>query len=191
VEEFIERYARRPRRISTAQEAQAGSVAPAALSYVTTAAIAKPLTLRRLLDELDPPSAAIVARSAPAESEARSVLQALGYREDDETIRVSRGAPSRPVHTIILYDAPVRPGELAALSAAAPVSVITLAQPSEIPALRQLNGVAATPFNFATATGKLRRRDDALRNETERGLEVIRSPEMFTEVQRWAGSRPS
>ena len=32
---------------------------------------------------------------------------------------------------------------------------------------------------------------DALRNETERGLEVIRSPEMITEVQRWAGSRPT
>jgi enoyl-CoA hydratase len=33
--------------------------------------------------------------------------------------------------------------------------------------------------------------DDALRNETERGLEVIRSPEMIAEVQRWAGSRLS
>ena len=165
VEEFIERYARRPRRISTAQEAQAGSVAPAALSYVTTAAIAKPLTLRRLLDELDPPSATVVVRTAPAESEARSVLQGLGYRDNDETIRVIRGAPLSSAHTVILYDAPVRPGELAALSAAAPVSVIALTLPSEVPALRELNGVAATPFNFASAAGKLRRRDDALRNE--------------------------
>jgi enoyl-CoA hydratase len=31
--------------------------------------------------------------------------------------------------------------------------------------------------------------DEALANETRRGLEVIRSPEMITEVQRWAASR--
>jgi ATP-dependent RNA helicase DeaD len=165
VEEFIERYARRPRRISPAQEVPSGPAALPGLSYVTTAAVAKPLTLRRLLDELDPPSAAVVVRTAPAESEARSVLHGLGYRDDDETICVSRGAPSSPAHTVILYDAPVRPGELAALSAAGPVSVIALTLPSEVAALRELSGVAATPFNFATAAGKLRRRDDALRNE--------------------------
>jgi enoyl-CoA hydratase len=33
--------------------------------------------------------------------------------------------------------------------------------------------------------------DEALANETNRGLEVIRSPEMIAEVQRWAASRPS
>ena len=32
--------------------------------------------------------------------------------------------------------------------------------------------------------------DEALANETQRGLEVIRSPEMIAEVQRWAASRP-
>lgn len=32
--------------------------------------------------------------------------------------------------------------------------------------------------------------DEALLNETRRGLEVIRSPEMIAEVQRWAASRP-
>jgi enoyl-CoA hydratase len=31
--------------------------------------------------------------------------------------------------------------------------------------------------------------DEALANETQRGLEVIRSPEMIAEVQRWAASR--
>ena len=32
--------------------------------------------------------------------------------------------------------------------------------------------------------------DEALANETQRGLEVIRSPEMIREVQRWASTRP-
>jgi hypothetical protein len=31
--------------------------------------------------------------------------------------------------------------------------------------------------------------EEALVNETQRGLEVIRSPEMIAEVQRWAASR--
>jgi enoyl-CoA hydratase len=31
--------------------------------------------------------------------------------------------------------------------------------------------------------------EEALANETRRGLEVIRSPEMIREVQRWAASR--
>jgi enoyl-CoA hydratase len=33
--------------------------------------------------------------------------------------------------------------------------------------------------------------DEALANETALGLEVIRSPEMIAEVQRWASTRPS
>src|SRR6266542_5265355 len=159
VEEFIERYARRPKRIAAqADESDSGGDIPE-LKFVMTAPIAKPATLRRVLDDLDPPSAAIVVRSSVGELEARRVLHTLGYPEDDESVRVVRGGSPGAAHTLILYEPPVRRGELAGMTASGAVNFLTLVKPAELPPLRDLIGSRLVPFNFTSASAKLRRRD--------------------------------
>lgn len=76
VEALIERAMRRARRFDPAPHDGAGDVA---VSYVTTAAAARPAALRRVLDELDPVAAAVVVASDAADREVRHTLRALGY----------------------------------------------------------------------------------------------------------------
>jgi ATP-dependent RNA helicase DeaD len=164
IEDFVERYARRSRRAPAAMD-DIGSGEIPDIKYLTTAGIAKPASLRRLLDELDPPSAVVVVRTAVGESEARRVIQTLGYAGDQSPITVVRGAPSSAVHTILLYDAPVRRSEIHALGTVGAVNLVTLVQPSELPPLRELFGMKLSPINLSAGTDKLRRRDDAIRSE--------------------------
>src|SRR5205085_7581737 len=93
IENLVERYARRARRVGAA-EAEAPNV-PAdyelpIIRYVTVAASARPTALRRLLDDLDPPSTIVVARDQTAADDATRTLRTLGYHEDDKTISVTR-----------------------------------------------------------------------------------------------------
>lgn len=164
IEDFVERYARRSRRAPMAMD-DIGSGEIPDIKYLTSAGIAKPDSLRRLLDELDPPSAAVVVRTPGGEADARRVLQTLGYAGDDAPVRVVRGAPSSAVHTIVLYDAPVRRSEIHTLGTVGAVNVVTIVRPSELPPLRELFGVKLSPINLSAGTDKLRRRDDAIRSE--------------------------
>jgi ATP-dependent RNA helicase DeaD len=164
IEDFVERYARRSRRAPTPMD-DIGSGDIPELKYLTTAGIAKPASLRRLLDELDPPSAAIVVRTPVGEAEARRVLHTLGYLGDESPVTIVRGTPAGTPHTVILYEAPVRRSEIASLGAVGAVNLVALAQPSELPPLRELIGAKLAPVNLAAGASKLRRRDDAMRSE--------------------------
>lgn len=164
IEDFIERYARRSRRAPTPMD-DIGSGEIPELKYLTTAGIAKPAALRRLLDELDPPSAAVVVRSTAGEVEARHVLHTLGYSSADSAFTLVRGTPSGAVHTVILYEAPVRRSEIQALGSVGAVNVVTLVQPSELSPLREMIGGKLGPINLAGGASKLRKRDDAIRSE--------------------------
>lgn len=164
IEEFVERYARRSRRAATPMD-DIGSGEIPEIKYLTSAGIAKPAALRKLLDELDPPSAAIVVRTEKGEKEAGHVLRTLGYHEGDPAFRLIRGAPKASVHTVILYDAPVRRSEIHALGAVGAVNLVALVQPSEMSPLRDMVGAKLTPLNSTTGANKLRRRDDAMRSE--------------------------
>ena len=164
IEDFVERYARRARRAAAALD-DIGTGEIPELKYLTTAGIAKPASLRRLLDELDPPSAAVIVRTALGETEAKRVLHTLGYSGDASPVSVIRGAPKVPVHTVILYEAPVRRSEISALAVSGTVNAVTLVQPSELPALRAMIGAKLGPVNLAAGASKLRRRDDAMRSE--------------------------
>jgi ATP-dependent RNA helicase DeaD len=164
IEDFVERYARRSRRAQMPMD-DIGSGEIPDLKYLTTAGIAKPASLRKLLDELDPPSAAIVVRTAAGEAEASRVLHTLGYSGTDSAVTLVRGAPSGAVHTVILYDAPVRRSEIHSLGGVGVVNVVALVQPSELPALRELIGAKLAAINLAGGAGKLRKRDDAMRSE--------------------------
>lgn len=164
IEEFVERYARRSRRAPMPLD-DIGSGDIPEIKYLTSAGIAKPAALRRLLDELDPPSAAVIVRTTAGENEARRVLHTLGYRESDPAVYLIRGAPSSTVHTVILYDAPVRRSEIHALGGAGAVNLVALVQPSEMPPLREMLGAKLSPLNLAVGVSKLRRRDDTIRSE--------------------------
>lgn len=169
IEDLVERYARRARRVG-APETEAPEV-PAdyempIVRFVTVAASARPGALRKLLDELDPPSALVVVRDQAAEDQATHTLRTLGYHQDDTTINVSRGDfGSAAAHTVIFYQPPVTPAELQKISSAKPVQVVALATPGEVPWLRELASGRLSPLNLHGPERRARNREEALREE--------------------------
>src|SRR5688500_8951489 len=89
MEELAERYFRRAHRLSAPPPPE--GLAPVVISYVSVTETSRRAALRRILDEIDPPSAAIVARTDGGADEARQVLRELGYRPDDPNIVVTAG----------------------------------------------------------------------------------------------------
>lgn len=141
IDELIERYMRNARRLSEPPVDGATPGAVPALRYVVAPRAARPGALRQLLDELDPPSVAIMVRTARAAGEVDGVLARLGYRAGAASpLRVVHyGDPApAPAQTVILYDAPADPGELASPALADAVQVVALAAPHDVPVLRDL-----------------------------------------------------
>src|SRR5207237_7124094 len=109
------------------------------VKYITVPASARANALRKLLDELDPPSALIVARDEAAAKEATQTLRTLGYHQDDKSINVARGeVGSASTHTVIFFQPPVAPAELQRIAVAKPVQIVVLAAPGEVAWLREL-----------------------------------------------------
>jgi len=169
LENFVERYARRARRMGIAE-----TVAPQVpvdyelpiIRYVTVARGARSSALRKLLDELDPPSALIVARDEAAATEASQALRTLGYHQDDKSINVIRGEPGNATsHTVIFYQPPVTPAELQRIAVAKPVQVVALAAPGEVAWLRELASGRLAPLNLHGPERRARDRDEAVREE--------------------------
>ena|SRR5690349_11339732 len=169
VENLVERYARRARRVGAA-ESEAPQV-PAdyempIIRYVTVAASARPSALRRLLDDIDPPSAIVVARDQVAADQATHSLRTLGYHQEDKTINVTRGElGAQTAHTVIFYQPPVTPAELQRISTAKPVQIVALATPGEVPWLRELASGRLTPLNLHGPERRARNREEVLREE--------------------------
>ena len=169
VENLVERYARRARRVGPA-DMEAPQI-PAdyempIIKYVTVAGSARTSALRRLLDDLDPPSAVIVARDEAAATEATLTLRTLGYHEDDESITVTRGyVGSAATHTVIFYQPPVTPAELHRISQAKPVQVVVVAAPGEVPWLRELAAGRLAPLNLHGPERRAHDREEAVRQE--------------------------
>lgn len=168
VEDLIERYARRSRRVGLAEtevpQAPENYELPI-IRYVSVANNARASALRRLLDDLDPPSAAIVARDADAATDATRVVRTLGYHEDDTTIRVTRSDFREATHTVIFYQPPVTPAELQRIAQAKPVQLVVLAQPGEVPWLRELAGGRLAPMNLHGPERRAHDREEATRQE--------------------------
>lgn len=168
VENLIERYARRARRVAVAEAEQV--IVPEdfelpQIKYVTVAGSARLASLRRLLDDLDPPSATIVARTSEALADVRNVLRTLGYRDDDETINVTQSEFTTPSHAVIFYQPPVTSAELRRSAQARPVQVVVLAQPAEVAALRELASGRLVPLNLQGPERRARDREEAVRLE--------------------------
>lgn len=169
VENLIERYARRARRVGP-PDTEAPQVPPdyemPIIKYVTVAGSARASSLRRLLDDLDPPSAVVVARDEGAAKEATRILRTLGYHDDDKSISVTRGDfGSTAVHTVIFYQPPVTPAELQRASQAKPVQVVVVAAPGEVPWLRELASGRLAPLNLHGPERRAHDREEAVRQE--------------------------
>ncbi len=155
VEELLERYARRARRVLSAT----GDVGlPMQVEYVTTAADSRLATLRRTLDELDPASAVVFVRDRESDARVRDLLRSLGYSREGSTVRVGLTAPPG-TDLVVLFDVPASREELREAAGAAS-RVVALIQPRQVSSLRALavDGVLK-PLVLRESADRARERD--------------------------------
>ena len=168
IENLVERYARRARQVG-APEVEAPQMPEnyelPIIRHITVGPSARSAALRRLLDDLNPPSAIIVARDAPTAENAKQTLRTLGYHDDDPNIRVTQSDFASPSHAVIFYQPPVTPAELQRVAQAKPVQVVVLAGPSEIAWLRELTGGRLAPLNLSGPERRAHDREEAVRQE--------------------------
>ena len=172
VEEIAERYLRRAHRLMPVAPPEARS--PIALSYVSTTLATRPTALRRLLDDLDPPSAAIFARTDASVAEARETVRQLGYASNDENITVTTGTADPSTALIILYDVPASANQLRTVVGDGTRRIVALARPRDVRRLGVVAGVAPTPLAPQEPTRRAKRRDaiarEALLAELRKGI---------------------
>ncbi len=168
VNAFAERYLRRAYRELPAEE---GEAAPVAVQYVTVSATSRATSLRRLLDDLDPPSAAIVVARDDSEEEAKHTLKMLGYSADSSSVRVTRGEIAPSTNAVIFFEPPANRSELAAAVAAGVVNVLALVEPRELDELKRVSGGPVKPFTLTAPGNAARDRDVAIRRELSFALD--------------------
>ena len=118
--------------------------------------------LRRLLDDVDPPSAAVVVGSGDAETTVSGVLRTLGYA-GDKMVTVTRGETIPATHTVVFYGMPASRQQLASAAALAPVSMIAMIEPRELNPLRRMAGGDVKPLTLSDAGKTARARERAFR----------------------------
>jgi ATP-dependent RNA helicase DeaD len=187
VEDFLERYVRRAPRFGTpvapAAGAATGGAAPSpspatpqapppavAVNYVLVTPPARATVLRRLLDETDPPSAAIFVRTDDSERAVRESLLLLGYHGNDGALRVVRGAVADHTALIVLYDLPHDPAELALATGGAPGRTIVMLLPRQLAHLHALTSGPIQPFVFAGPAETARGHDESMRSAIRREI---------------------
>ena len=162
VEQLVERYARRARRVPATL---AEETPPVSLSYVSVSDVARLATVRRILDAVDPESAVVVARSGDSRTVVEWLLRALGYGGATSAVRVA-DAPDASAQLVIAYDLPGSEAELRRfVREAGTARVIALVTPRQLSALRRLAGGAITPFALPAAAERARTREDTMRDE--------------------------
>jgi hypothetical protein len=132
---------------------------------VTVSPGSRGASLRRLLDDLDPPSAAVIVSGEESDKIASATLRMLGYRGDSGAVVVTRGEIAPSTHAVIFFDAPATRSELAGAAAATPVSVIALLEPRELSSLRRMAGADVTPFTLSAPGNAARERETLMRRE--------------------------
>ena len=161
IEELLERYARRARRVVSPT---AEGDLPVELEYVSVTPQTRLSTLRRVLDEVDPASCVVFVRDGESTVEVRALLDALGYRGPAATVRTGMAA-SPGTDLVILFDLPASREELREASGAA-ARRIALVQPRQLASLRVLAaGGAVKPLTLAESGIRARGRDARMRAE--------------------------
>lgn len=169
VNAFAERYLRRAHRDVPAEEGEAISVP---LQYVTVSAASRGTALRQLLDDMDPPSAAIVVADDESGQAVSKTLRLLGYAAESAPVRVSRGEVEPSTYAVIFFDLPASRAALATAASASPVSIVALVEPRDVPSLRRLTRGAVKPFVMAAPGNSARERDSSMRRELSAMLDT-------------------
>ena len=170
VDALVERYARRPRRTG-ASEADWEEGEPIDASYVIVAPQTRPAALRRLLDDIDPPRAAVYANTDETSAKLDSLIHSLGYGGADSPLVLTRGEAVPGASLVVLFELPPNPGILRTLAEAKPL-IIALITPRLQSTLRVLCGTGRlTPYTLTGAAASARSREEKLREELRRTLE--------------------
>ncbi|MDB4875233.1 MAG: DbpA RNA-binding domain protein [Gemmatimonadetes bacterium] len=175
VEELLERYARRARRVASPLNE---SDLPTNVEYVTVSAHSRLSALRRVLDELDPKSAVVFVRDIDGNLEARDLLRALGYQGPDATVKIGLVAPPGTA-LAVLFDLPTTREELREAAAGA-ARTVALVQPRQLASLRTLAaGGTVKPLTLPDSGDRARDRDERMRAEVR---EVLRDGQFGREL---------
>jgi hypothetical protein len=156
VEALVERYARRPRRVGGAA---APATATSDMRFVPVTPGNRPQALRRLLDDLDPPSAIVYTRTDSSEHTVREILGALGYAGAHALVQVARGAIPESAALVVLYDLPLDAKALGDIVQSGPVQIV---------ALGRMPG--AKPLVLSGPLERAKRRVEELRRVLEAGV---------------------
>jgi hypothetical protein len=167
VNAFAERYLRRAHRDLPIDE---GDTTPIPVHYVTVTPTNRTTALRRLLDDLDPPSAAIVVGSDRAQSEAQDTIKLLGYASGSSTVQVTRGEITPSTYAVIFYEPPRTRAELSQAFGASPVTIISLVEPREVEELRRMSG-DARPVALKAPGNAAREKEVSMRRELSQALD--------------------
>ncbi len=167
VEELLERYMHRARKVQDAAEAETeisatGTPATIQVRLVPHGALVAPLG--ELLDDLDPPSAVIVVNDTRTEGQAQSALEALGYPAGSALVSVSRGPVALHTSLVIFLGLPDRATVATALDAH-PARLVAVLEPRQKAALETAASGAAViqPYPLSRAARAAKARDAALR----------------------------
>jgi ATP-dependent RNA helicase DeaD len=161
VEQLVERYARRARRV---QPSGADAQPPVALSYLATSEAGRSAAIRGILDAMDPESAVVLVRGSESRTRVEGLLRALG-QDAHGTVRVSE-TPDAGASLVIMCDLPATEDDLRQLvRSAGTARVIALVAPRQVPALRRLAGGALSPFALPAAAERARTKEQTMRQE--------------------------
>jgi len=170
VDALVERYARRPRR-SGATELDWLESVPIDARYTIVAPQTRPAALRRLLDDIDPPRAAVYANTSETAAKLESLIRSLGYEGADSPLVLTRGESVPGASLVVLFELPPTPGVLRDLAEGGPL-IVALITPRQQPTLRALCGTGQlTPYTLTGAAASARSREEKLRDELRRTLE--------------------
>jgi ATP-dependent RNA helicase DeaD len=170
VDALVERYARRPRR-SGATELDWMESVPIDARYMIVAPQTRPAALRRLLDDLDPPRAAVYANADETAAKVDALIRSLGYGGADSPLVLTRGESVAGASLVVLFELPPTPAVLRDLAEGEPM-IVALITPRQQSTLRALCGTGhLTPYTLTGAAASARSRDEKLREELRRTLE--------------------
>jgi ATP-dependent RNA helicase DeaD len=158
VEAFAERYVRRIARATPA----AAEISRVPLSYVIVSEPAKPSTLRRVLDTVDPESAVVYARTEEGARAARAELAGMGVAAAGVSLLTDVAAADGAL--LVLYELPAAADDLRTLSSGTSTRTVALVRARELPLLRGLTAAAPQPMALGGPADRARARETAMRD---------------------------
>jgi ATP-dependent RNA helicase DeaD len=170
VDALVERYARRARRVGPTELDWTENV-PIDARYMIVAPQTRPAALRRLLDDVDPPRAAVYANTDETARKVESIIRSLGYEGEESPLVLTRGEPVAGASLLVLFELPPNPAVLLDLSEGG-ATIVALITPRQQRTLRALCGTGVlTPFTLTGAAAGARSREEKLRDELRLTLE--------------------